>query len=309
MPMQIDNMEYGNLIVNTKLSDVLFANLFYDSVFQPGVTYTDRFYVDRAGQIYAYRLKPKTVKVTKPAQKLEHQENELINFTLYNTFSSSQRMFEVQQAALDIPLIAKYMALASREISQAWNLSGLACLLTEGQGVAYNAGIPTDLDSLRKDILAAKTQLWKNKCEPSIVICTPDFYSNILLYAGQEYTPGINDRMVYSGEVGTWLGLTFINSNLLQPAAGEFKYYNTTMEEKTVAAESVGKIGYIMYDPKAFTILTNFNSARVIDDKDYDMVRLMEVSMNSGFKVTFPEAVLVRKYKDEVTLAERSAKK
>ncbi len=79
------------------------------------------------------------------------------------------------------------------------------------------------------------------------MLCTPDFYQMVLEFAGQEFTPTINDRMVYSGEVGTWLGLRFINLNLLQNI-GDFKYFDYTWTEKTVAGTEIACRYIVQFD-------------------------------------------------------------
>ncbi len=106
---------------------------------------------------------------------------------------------------------------------------------------------PTTKDQLKKDILSAKTQLYKDKRKASVMLCTPDFYQMVLEFAGQEFTPTINDRMVYSGEVGTWLGLRFINLNLLQNI-GDFKYFDYTWTEKTVAGTEIACRYIVQFD-------------------------------------------------------------
>ena len=41
-------MEYGGYNVTEKYSSIVEPNLYYDSIFQPGMTYTDKFQGDAA---------------------------------------------------------------------------------------------------------------------------------------------------------------------------------------------------------------------------------------------------------------------
>ena len=41
-------MEYGGYNVTEKYSNIVEPNLYYDSIFQPGMTYTDKFQGDAA---------------------------------------------------------------------------------------------------------------------------------------------------------------------------------------------------------------------------------------------------------------------
>jgi hypothetical protein len=238
-----------------------------------------------------YRLNAQKIAVTTPAQDLTHQtiKNELLQITLNNTYHSSKKIYGVQAAAVDFGVASEYMRLSALELAEAWNVSALTALITEAKGRTVLH--PTqDQFNVKSAILSAKTQLYKSKARGSVVICSPEFYQLILEAAGNSFTPTINDRMVYSGDVGSWLGLTFINSNLLQSAAGPFEYYDYTSTKKDVL--DIDSVDFIMYDPMAFSILINFNESRFINSENF-FGTLAQVEMNSGFRVTQPESVLV----------------
>lgn len=290
-------LRYGDLFLPSEYSDILLPNFFYNSFLQPGVTYTDKFQMGTAGQIFVPRLKQGTVELKEPCSDFDHKNigNELLQITLNCTYMSSKKICALQETAINYDLVAETLRLTARELAEAWNIGGLAALITEGTGASVQLNKPTDLESLKRDILSAKTELFKKKRTGKIVLCSPDFYQTILEYAGSSFTPSINDQMVYSGEVGTWLGLTFINLNLLQAGAGEFEYNDYSWERKTVRAEDINKIAYIMYDPEAFSVLINFNRSRMIESPDF-MGQYVQSVINSGFRVTDAASVLVRRY-------------
>lgn len=287
----------NGLYLPSKYSDILLANFFYNSFLQPGVTYTDRYQMGNAGQIFVPRLKPGDVKFTTPCDTFEHKKigNELLQITLNNTYMSSKQICELQSTVADYSLIGETIRLTAREMAEKWNLSGLAALITEGTGGTAELTKPTDLEGLKKDILSAKTELYKKKRSASVMICSPDFYQMVLQYAGTLFTPGLNDRMLFSGEVGTWLGLRFINSNLLQKDAGTFEYHDYKWQKKTVAGGDVDKIAYILYNPDAFSVLVNFNRSRQIGSPDFMGVYVQSV-LNSGFRITDPSSIFIRRY-------------
>lgn len=290
-------LQYGNFYLPSRYSDILLPNFFYNSFLQPGVTYTDRYQMGTAGQIFVPRLKPGTVELKEPCSTFDHKDigNELLQITLNCTYMSSKKICALQETVADYALISETVRLTARELAEAWNISGLAALITEGTGGSVEITKPTNLDELKTDILSARTELYKNKRNGRIVLCSPDFYQMVMQFAGTLYTPSINDRMIYSGEVGEWLGLRFINLNLLQSAAGTFQYNDYTWTKKTVQSTDIDKVAYILYDPEAFSVLINFNRNRMIESPDF-MGQYVQTVLNSGFRVTDPQSILIRRY-------------
>lgn len=300
MPRAYDatQLQYGNFYLPSRYSNLLLPNFFYNSFLQPGVTYTDRYQMGTAGQIFVPKLKPSEVKLTEPCSNYEHKDigNELLQITLNCTYPSSKKVHSLQATVADYALVSEIMRLSARELAEAWNKGGIAALLTEGAGQTYELDKPRDLDELKKDILSARTTLYKNKRNGRVVLCSPDFYQLVMQYAGSLYTPSINDRMIYSGEVGEWLGLRFINLNLLQEEAAPLEYNDYAWDRKVVSADDMDGIAYILYDPEAFSVLINFNRSRMVISPDFEG-QLVQTTLNSGFRVTDPASVFIRKYK------------
>lgn len=304
-------LQYGDLFLPTDYSDILLPNFFYNSFLQPGVTYTDKFQMGTAGQIFVPRMKQGTVELKEPCSDFDHKDigNELLQITLNCTYMSSKKICALQETAINYDLVAETLRLTARELAEAWNIGGLTALITEGTGRSYQITPAINLETLKQDILSAKTQLFKNKRTGKIVLCSPDFYQIILQYAGSSFTPSINDKMVYSGEVGTWLGLTFVNLNLLQEGAGEFEYNDYKWDKQSIHAETIQDIAYIMYDPEAFSVLVNFNRSRMIESPDF-MGQYVQSVINSGFRVTDPESVIIRYwYRSEEESAQKKTTK
>lgn len=210
--MDAAQLQYGkNFFLPSRYSDILLPNFFYNSFLQPGVTYSDRYQMGIAGQIFVPKLKPSEVKLAEPCSEFE-----LLQITLNCTYPSSKKIYAQQATAADYALISETVRLSARELAEAWNKSGIAALLTEGVGKTVTSPEPQNLEELKYDILSACTTLYKQNRNGRVVLCSPDFYQLVMQCAGTLYPPSINDRMIYSGEVGEWLGLRFINLNLLQ---------------------------------------------------------------------------------------------
>lgn len=311
MPRDLDSaqLQYGKFFLPSRYSDILLPNFFYNSFLQPGVTYTDRYQMGTAGQIFVPKLKPGTVELQEPCSDFDHKDigNELLQLTLNNTFMSSKKIYSQQETVANYALISETVRLTARELAEAWNISGLAALITEGTGGTVELDKPTNLEELKRDLLSARTTMYKNKRNGRLVLCSPDFYQMVMEYAGTLYTPSINDRMIYSGEVGEWLGLRFININLLQSDAGEFEYINYGWDRKKVGGDEIKKIAYILYDPEAFSVLINFNRNRMIESPDF-MGQYVQSVINSGFRVTDPESIFIRRYKEPIAKSTRIGK-
>lgn len=297
MPIAFDttHLKYGDLFLPSEYSDILLPNFFYNSFLQPGITYTDRYQMGNSGQIFVPQLKQGIVELKEPCSTFDHKNigNELLQITLNCTYMSSKKICALQETAINYDLVAETLRLTARELAEAWNIGGLTALITEGTGWTFQITPAINLETLKQDILSAKTQLFKNKRTGKIVLCSPDFYQIILQYAGSSFTPSINDKMVYSGEVGTWLGLTFVNLNLLQEGAGKFEYNDYKWDKQSIHGETIKDIAYIMYDPEAFSVLVNFNRSRMIESPDF-MGQYVQSVINSGFRVTDPESVIIR---------------
>lgn len=299
MPHEIDfaQLQYGNFYLPSRYSNLLLPNFFYNSFLQPGVTYTDRYQMGTAGQIFVPKLKQSEVKLTEPCSNYDHKDigNELVQITLNCSYMSSKKVHSLQATVADYALISETVRLSARELAEAWNKSGIAALLTEGAGQTYEAQEPNHVDLLKADILSARTTLYKKKRNGRVVLCSPDFYQLVMQYAGTLYTPSINDRMIYSGEVGEWLGLRFINLNLLQEMTAPLEYNDFTWTKKVVDNEALSKVAYILYDPEAFSVLINFNRSRMVISPDFEG-QLVQTTVNSGFRVTDPESIFIRVY-------------
>jgi hypothetical protein len=52
-------IQYNNLYVDEKYSGILEPNLYYNSIFVPGATYSDRYQIGPAGGIFVHKPIPK----------------------------------------------------------------------------------------------------------------------------------------------------------------------------------------------------------------------------------------------------------
>lgn len=207
----------------------------------------------------------------------------LIPIQLNNNFQKSKKIYGVQAAAVQFAAGNEYLATAIQECREGWMQCGIACLVQEGTAATATAAITEE--TVKSDLIDTRTELVKAKGRANVVMCTPEYYGLVLKAAGKDFTPNTNDRIAATGNVGNWLGFTFVEAN---GATGSIKYYDHTGTQKTV---DMSKVQYVMYYHEALSVVSNFEVTRIIDSERF-AGSLAQVEMNTGYRVT--NAVLAR---------------
>lgn len=274
--------------VDERYSPILEPNLFYDSVFVPGVTCTDQYQIGPAGGIYVHKLATSAVAPGKPGRDFTDEEtsDELIQILLNNNFQKSRKIYNVQAAQVGIALGNENLSLAIQECSEGRQIAGLACLVNEGTAATATAAVTNP----KEDAIDTRAELVKAKGTANVSLCSPDYYAKILKIAGSEFTPNTNEQITLTGRVGQWLGMTFIECPILAEANG--KYYDYTGTLKTV---KFADVDYIMYNARALSIIDSFEAVRLRDAENFVGTKA-QVEMNTGYRVTNKTLVRVRKH-------------
>lgn len=278
---------YGTLNVDEKYSSILEPNLFNESVFAPGVTYTDKYATGPAGQILVHKLSTSSVEPGKPGRDFndEASADSLITIAINNNFQKSKKIYGVEAAAVAFPLANEQLSLATQEVKEGWNQAANACLVTEGTASAVTSAIASATDAL----IDERTALAKAKGKADVVLCSPDFYGMLLKEAGDKFMPVRNDKIAATGAIGTYLGFLVIEDNGF--SATNAKYINSAGTTKTVAFSG---IQFVMYNHNALSIVNNLEAMRVVDSENF-IGSKAQVEMNVGYKVTNADLVRVRK--------------
>ena len=284
------SVQYGNVNVDERYSPILEPNLYYNSVFAPGKTFTDKYEIGPAGGIYVHKLDTAAVTVGTPGRDFSDvtASDSLIQIVLNNNFQSSKKIYGVQAAAVSIGLANEELSVATAEVAEAWNQAGLACLVKEGTTASTASAITKN--NIKKMVLAARQEIVEAKGKADVLLATPATFACILEAAGSEYIPQANEYTNRTGSVGQWLGLTVVECAGLSASNG--KYYNAAGSLNTV---SFSAVDFVMYNKEAFSIVTNFDVARIIDSENFAGSKA-QVEMNSGFKVTSAAQVVVKKH-------------
>ena len=111
----------------------------------------------------------------------------------------------------------------------------------------------------------------------------------MLKAAGTEYTPAFNDRVALEGRVGTFMGILWFESSLLD-GTSSYKYIKADGNAETV---DISKVDYILYDGNALSIIDKLVALRVIDSELFMGSKIQE-EIDTGFLVTNSDCVLVK---------------
>lgn len=282
--------EYNNVHVDERYSDILEPNLYPDSVMIPGVTYNDDYQGDAASGLVKIYKQGSDGKVNpeKPAEDFSNEStaNDLIDLRLNNAFRKSKKIYKVQANAVPYDLADKTLSVAVQDVRQGWQTGGVACLSNEGTAVADTTKLTAS--NIKPKILDARKTLRKKFANPDVVIASVDTYSIMLEIAGKDYTPSSNEGIMTTGRIGTWLGMTWVEGNVLEST--EAKYYN---HEGNLITVDLSKVDFIMYDHLTFSIVNNLEMMRIIDSEEFTGSKA-QVEMNSGYRVSNAARVAVK---------------
>lgn len=297
--------KYGSSFVDERYSSIVEPLMYADNIFQPGVTFTDRYASDAgleqgAGLVKVHKLKMTDTEVQVTGKNdFSHDDvdDELIDIALNNSFMKSIKLYDIVAVAVNYAMQLEYYDTLVNRIRNVWTKAGVACLVNEGT-VSESTSADFSKDTLLNDVMSERVKVRHKDGDVSVVLCSPETFATMLMESKQAYTPAFNDSQV--GVLGitrmmTYQGFLWVETSMLEGdtnnALKYVKYTGTTSAVQTVDAS---KVKYILYNYEAFSILDNLSLMRIVDTTDFPG-SLAQVALNSGFKVTNPDLVVVRK--------------
>lgn len=271
-------------------------NLFCDTVLIPGVTYNNDFEGDlHAGAVKIYKESQSEQKDPgKPAEdfKDENSSNELIDLLLNNAYRKSKKIYQVTENSCPYDKAEKNLSLAVQENRRDRQASALACLVNEG--TVLTDTVPLTSSTIKDKTVDIRTAARKKHVYPNVVLASVEAFAEMLKAAGKEYTPNTNDKIVTSGQVGTWLNMLWIEADALD---GTAKYYDYTGTLKTV---NLSEVELVMYQFDTFHVVDNLTMMRLKDSENFTGVKAQN-EINTGFRVTNKDKVVVKKKSNSVS--------
>jgi hypothetical protein len=280
---------YNTQYVDERYVSILEPNLYYGSVLQPGVTFTDKYSV-QAGGIFIHKLGGGIASGVVPGTPGRDFSDAVVADTLIqavfnNNFQRSRKIWGVTAAAVAYDKAEAELAEAVKEVSQGWQASGLACMVEEGTDLAVTTAVADT--NVKEFIISMRKALVVKGATPTFAIVSPAVFEEFLTFIGTEYTPTLNDGAI-AGRAVNFLGIQMIEANAL--AQTDARYYNYAGALKAL---DLTKVDIIMGDAEAFSALNNFENVRVVDSERFSG-SLAQVEMNAAYRVTNADRLLVK---------------
>ena len=279
-------MKYGNDFVDEQYSSILEPNLFADTVIIPGITYDDNFEGDvKAGLVHFYKEnKGDRSNPESPAGDFSDETtgNALIDVRLNNAYRKSKKIYQVTANSCSYNKAEVNLSLAVQENRDSKQASALACLVNEGTATNSTA------ETISGKAIEARKTLRKKHAKPDVVFASVDAFASMLEEAGTKYTPSTNDRIITTGQVGNYLGMTWFEVDALEGVA---KYFGFDSDE-TAKEVNLDNVELVVYDHTALKIADNLSMMRLKDSERFTGV-LAQNEINSGFRVSNKDKVAV----------------
>lgn len=279
------SFKYNNTeTVDTVFSKILVANLFKDTTFKPGITFTNK-YNERAGQIYAHRL-GKTAATVKTATSaggldLTHTEtaDSLVLIQKNDAVSRSEKCYDLVENLRNSGKTVDKASEVVAEFQEAFQIQCMKYLLNttvaaNGVGVggatrSASTTADTALATLISSILADRQQIRVNGGTADTIIISPAMETLFLANAytsGNAFIPETNESLIKDGKIGRLYGMNVFTSNLIGGG---------TPSVLPVAGNAPANTGdalnceYIIYDHETFAVAADFEGMRFVNAIDF----------------------------------------
>lgn len=290
--------ENGNLLypattghnTDDKYSPLVEPNLWFNNIFQDGVTYTGKYQLGSAGQILVHKPGIATITATTPGADFSDAivQDSITTISLDKQYNRSRKIYNATAASVAYPIAAAELETGIQEVAKAWTLSGVTELIeTTSIQVSDNLTTLATADDIFDQIVDDRAKLVKLGATPDVIIVSPKVYALLLKSTEFQRTGVIGDRVVAGGNVGMIAGMTVVEYQALDDAAVDGQSIGG------ITWASGDELEYAMYDHDAFSIVTSVNMVRVKDSERFNGT-LAQVEIVSGFKLTNPSRALLK---------------
>ena len=283
---------YGNQNVDERYSPIVEPNLYTDDILIPNVTFTAKYSLGPAGQIFVHQLDKKTVSVGTPGRDFSDvaADDTLIPIALNNNYQQSRKLYGVQANAVAFDMGEEYLSDAIATVREARRYSALACLATEGTAYSSTSAIST-ADGAVETLLGMRKAVRDKHGEANYALVNTAIYALLLQKIG---FAEVYDPAVRTAELLKRYGLTIIECNGFDEDQAE--YYNSSGNKVTVDLTGVD---IIVGAGKAFSLIDNLEVMRIVDSELFAGSKA-QVEINSGMKVTSADQICVKKNKASI---------
>lgn len=282
----------GNATVATGMSPIVEAGLYADAIFIDGVTFTSQYNIGSAGQIQVEKYAGG--RGVKPGQAGgdftdRNYTNTVVDINVNNSFKDSVKVPAYFEATMPTSVLMNKTLEVTQKTGTGRQESALAALVDQGTASADTDELT--VDNIKPKVITSRSELRKKHAKPNVVIASVDTYALMLEAAGKDFTPMYNDDVIRQGKVGLWLGMLWVEADLLDGSTSDYQYLNDSGVATTVDTSDVD---FIMYDFMAFSLIDRLDGLRVKESEQFFGSKVQE-EIVSGFKVTNAACVSVKK--------------
>ena len=280
--------------VDDRFSALVEPNLFDNNVFQPGVTFTDKYTLGAAGQIFIHKLGKVTVTAGQPGQDFSdtNTADSIITITLDKAFRRSEKIYGATAAAVAYPIAASHLEQALADIREAWNKTAALAIFNEKVNTTNNTIVgPASVlgttalaaNNIYKSIVDDRAVLVAQGARPDVLLVSPATYAFLLQSEEFVRASDLAYNTAATGQVGQVAGLRVF----------EYQGLPAGINVNTGGSEAKRDVEYMMYDHDAFSIVTNVEVLRLQDSERFSGL-LAQAEIVSGFKLTNTERALLK---------------
>lgn len=293
--------------VDDKYSPLVEPNLFANNVFQPGLSFTDKYQLGPAGQIIVHKPGTGTVSATAPGADFNETVvgDSVITISLNKQFNRARKMYGATVASVAYDTAAAELETALQEVREAWNLEAASAIVSEdGIYLSNNVTTITDAsdnaDGIYNQIVSDRQKLRENKANPDTLIVRPATYSNLLKSSAFQRSVQIDNEVIRDAYVGRIAGMNVYEYEDLEDAADNITNYDGDNADITWDADN-DTLEYIMYDHDALSVVTSVNVVGIWDGMPRFNGVDASVEIVSGFKLTNPARALLKIHDSSAT--------
>jgi len=281
--------------VDDKFSPLVEPNLFAGNVFQPGVSFTDKYQIGPAGQIMVHKPGVGTVAATVPGADFNETvvADSIITISLNKQFNRARKIYGATVASVAYGIAAAELETAVQEVKAAWNIEAASAIVDEASvRLLNNITVACADNTVYGIIVDARQALRDLKANPDTIIVSPTVYGNLLKSEEFQRSVDLDNEVVRDAYVGRIAGLNVFEYEDLQSAAGNLTTPNAGSNIAWQAGTDI--LEFIVYDHDALSAVTSVNVVGIWDGMPRYNGVVAEVEMVSGYKLTNPSRAILK---------------
>jgi hypothetical protein len=271
-------LTYGSKNVDSRFSPILEPILFNRNIFQEGLSYTAKYDINEAGEVFVRLLGKGAAVVGTPGSKFTdgagHTDtaDTVVAIPRNKSFLRSEEIFDAVAADTNYDTAASHLETALRVVQEAWNTAIFGELVTGTP--LFGTRVPVTGAALTKDtiyesVIDSVAVLQLAKANPTVMIVPPISYAKLLKSPEFLRSTDLGDEVVETGMIGQMAGLRVF------------------LSQDAVAYD------YVIYDHDALAVNSRVDAFRLKDAIDFPGV-YAQVKIDAGIKVTNADRVLTR---------------